>query len=236
MLLNMENVAVAYGGVKALKGVSMTIAEGEITTIIGPNGAGKSTLLQAISGLVSVAAGQITYMGRRIDGLKPDRIVEMGVIHVPERCQIFPRMTVRENLDMGAYLRRDREETEAQFKKVFEWFPRLNERTSQVAGSLSGGEQQMLALGRGLMAKPKILMLDEPSFGLAPIIVKEIAAIIQMMNKKEGITILLIEQNAKLALTHADKAYLIENGEIVTSGKGIELLENEHVKRAYLGV
>lgn len=233
-ILEVDNLAVNYGAIQALQGISFHVQEGEIVTLIGANGAGKSTTLKTISGLLHPSRGRILYQGRRIDGLPADMIVKMGVIQVPEGRKIFAPLTVRENLEMGAYTRRDRAGIEAAMKGVFSSFPRLEERLSQLGGTLSGGEQQMLAMGRGLMAEPKLLLLDEPSMGLAPILVEEIFDIIQRINER-GVSILLVEQNAAMALSVASRAYVLETGRIVLEGAAAELLENPEVRRAYLG-
>lgn len=233
MLLQIEDLHVYYGAIHALKGVSLAVEEGEIVTLIGANGAGKSTTLKTISGLLRARQGRITFRGQNLGALSPHAIVSSGVCHVPEGRRVFGNLTVRENLEMGAYRRPDREAKET-MKWVFELFPRLEERQRQSAGTLSGGEQQMLAVGRGLMARPSLLMLDEPSMGLAPLLVKEIFAVIKEINKR-GTTILLVEQNAHLALWLAHKAYVLETGRIALAGPAAELAANESVRQAYLG-
>ncbi|PQD94275.1 ABC transporter ATP-binding protein [Pradoshia eiseniae] len=233
-MLQIENITVYYGNIQAIKGVTLDIQEGEIVTLIGANGAGKSTLLKTISGLLKPKDGQIIYEGKPIGGKAAQAIVKQGISHVPEGRRIFANMTVEENLQLGAYLRRDRAGIKKDMEQVYELFPRLLERVKQQAGTLSGGEQQMLAMGRALMAKPKLLLLDEPSMGLAPLLVKTIFRIIEEI-KATGTTILLVEQNAHLALSIADRAYVMETGRIVLSGKANELTESEEVKMAYLG-
>ncbi len=233
-MLKIENLQVAYGGIQALRGISLEVPDGKIVTLIGANGAGKSTTLRTISGLVKAKGGSIQYDGAELIGKPITSIIETGIIHVPEGRRVFPDMTVLENLKIGAYLRNDKDEIEKDIKWVYELFPRLEERNWQLAGTLSGGEQQMLAVGRGLMARPKVLMMDEPSLGLAPIVVQGIFDIIREINR-QGVTILLIEQNANMALKIADLAYVMETGRITMTGTGKELLENEAVKEAYLG-
>ena len=233
-MLKIENLQVAYGGIQALRGISLEVPDGKIVTLIGANGAGKSTTLRTISGLVKAKGGSIKYDDTELIGKSIPSIIETGIIHVPEGRRVFPDMTVLENLKIGAYLRSDKDEIEKDIKWVYELFPRLEERNWQLAGTLSGGEQQMLAVGRGLMARPKVLMMDEPSLGLAPIVVQGIFDIIREINR-QGVTILLIEQNANMALKIADLAYVMETGRITMTGTGRELLENEAVKEAYLG-
>ena len=233
-LLYIKDLKVSYGGIEAIKGISLTVEKGEIVTLIGANGAGKSTTLRAISGLVPIKDGTITYDGQVISGQSPQKIVSEGIGMVPEGRRVFPNLTVIENLKIGAYLRTDKEEIEAGIEDIYQRFPRLKEREWQLAGTLSGGEQQMLAVGRAMMARPKLLMMDEPSLGLAPLVVKEIFAIIRDL-KSEGITILLIEQNANAALRCADQAYVLETGRITMSGTGEALLADQRVRDAYLG-
>lgn len=233
-LLAIKDLKVHYGGIEALKGISLEVNEGEIVTLIGANGAGKSTTLRAISSLVSASSGSILYNGQDITKLDSQKIVEHGVILVPEGRRVFANLTVLENLKIGAYLRKDEEGIRADIEHVYGLFPRLKERNWQMAGTLSGGEQQMLAVGRALMAKPKVLMMDEPSLGLAPLIVKDIFSIIQRIHA-EGVTVLLIEQNANAALKIANRGYVLETGRITMSGTGAELLSDERVKQAYLG-
>ena len=233
-MLKIENLQVAYGGIQALRGISLEVPDGKIVTLIGANGAGKSTTLRTISGLVKAKGGSIRYNDTELVGKPITSIIETGIIHVPEGRRVFPDMTVLENLKIGAYLRNDKNGIERDIRWVYELFPRLEERNWQLAGTLSGGEQQMLAVGRGLMARPKVLMMDEPSLGLAPIVVQGIFDIIREINR-QGVTILLIEQNANMALKIADYAYVMETGRITMTGTGAELLENEAVKEAYLG-
>jgi len=234
MLLKVENLHVAYGAIRALQGISFQINEGEVVTLIGANGAGKSTTLRTISGLLRPIEGDIQFKGRSITRTPAERIVRMGVSQVPEGRQIFSRLTVRENLEMGAFTRTDKREIAASMERVFASFPRLKERISQQGGTLSGGEQQMLAMGRGLMSVPELLLLDEPSMGLAPILVEEIFNIIHGINA-QGTSILLVEQNAAMALSVAHRGYVLETGNIVLEGSAQELLENRQVQAAYLG-
>lgn len=231
-ILSIQNLKVNYGGIQAVRGISFDVSEGEIVTLIGANGAGKSSTLRAIAGLVRPADGTILMQGEKLTGKTPTVIVKKGITLVPEGRKIFPDMTVLENLKIGAYLRND--SLEEDLKWIFDLFPRLKERSWQAGGTLSGGEQQMLAVGRALMSRPKVMMMDEPSLGLAPIIVKGIFDIIKEVNR-QGVTILLIEQNANMALKVADSAYVMETGSITLSGPGKELLNNEAVKAAYLG-
>jgi branched-chain amino acid transport system ATP-binding protein len=233
-LLALRDVHVCYGKVEALKGVSLELFEGEITALIGANGAGKTTTLKTISGLHHPTAGSIVLAGRRIDGLPPHQIVSLGVCQAPEGRGTFPGMSVAENLAMGAYARRDRAGVARAYERVYNLFPILAERRSQPAGTLSGGEQQMLAIGRALMARPKVLLLDEPSMGLAPLLVQQILAIIEEINA-QGTSILLVEQNAQAALRRADRGYVLETGRVVMEAAAHELLGNEAVQRAYLG-
>jgi branched-chain amino acid transport system ATP-binding protein len=234
MLLQVNNLVTSYGKIEALKGISVDVEQGEIVTLIGANGAGKSTTLKTISGQLKPSDGTIEFNGKSIVGMPAHSVAELGIVQVPEGRRIFSRMTVTENLEMGAFLRKDKPEIKAAVERVFELFPRLAERRGQKGGTLSGGEQQMLAMGRGLMAKPNLLMLDEPSMGLAPVVVETIFETIEQLNK-EGITILLVEQNAHLALSIADRGYVLETGEIKLTGPGKELLTNEEVRKAYLG-
>ena len=234
MKLEIRDLCVSYGGIRALKGVSLSVDEGQIVTLIGANGAGKSTTLRAISGLQKVQSGSILYGGEDLTGLPAKEIVQRGIIHVPEGRRVFPDMTVAENLKIGAFLRTDKAAIAQDMDYVYSLFPRLKERSWQLAGTLSGGEQQMLAVGRALMSRPKVLMMDEPSLGLAPLIVKDIFSIIRRVNQ-DGITVLLIEQNATAALRIADYGYVLETGTIALSGTGEELLKNESVREAYLG-
>jgi branched-chain amino acid transport system ATP-binding protein len=234
MLLEINNVHVHYQKVAALKGIDMEVPEGDIVTIIGANGAGKSTTLRSISGLVRISRGEIVFAGKGIDGLPPEKIVALGIAHVPEGRRVFPNLTVEENLRTGAFLRSDRAGIEKDLEEVFHHFPRLKERRKQWARSLSGGEQQMLAMGRALMSKPKMLVLDEPTTGLSPVLVQEIAAIIREIVAR-GVTVVLVEQNAELALRLARFAYVLETGRVALKGSAHELHDNEHVRRAYLG-
>ena len=233
-MLEIKDLHVAYGGIQALRGVSLTVPEGKIVTLIGANGAGKSTLMRTISGLVKAQSGSILWNGQELLGKPIDQIVTSGIAMSPEGRRVFADLTVLENLKIGAYLRKDKAETEKDLQWVFKLFPRLEERSWQSAGTLSGGEQQMLAVGRALMSKPQLLMLDEPSLGLAPIVVREIFDIIRTVNR-QGITVLLNEQNANMALKVADYAYVLETGNLTLSGTGAQLLANEQVKAAYLG-
>ena len=235
-MLKIENLEVSYGGIKALQGVSLEIKDGEIVTLIGCNGAGKSTLLKAISGLVHVKAGTIHYQREEVSLLNrpPHEIVQAGISQVPEGRMIFPNLSVKENIELGAYLRKNSREIDEDFQKVFVLFPRLKERLKQSAGTLSGGEQQMLAIARSLMARPRLLLMDEPSLGLAPILVKGIFKAIREINE-QGLTILLVEQNARMALKFAHRGYVLETGKIVLEGPASQLEANEEVKKAYLG-
>lgn len=231
-ILEIKDLVVSYGGIEAVKGVSLEVPEGQIVTLIGSNGAGKSTTLKAISGIVKTKNASILLDGKEIAGKSPDQIVSSGITLVPEGRRVFPNLTVLENLRMGAYLRKDNIKDDLDY--VYGLFPRLKEREWQLAGTLSGGEQQMLAVGRALMSKPRVIMMDEPSLGLAPLVVKDIFEIIKTINS-QGITVLLIEQNANMALKVAHKAYVMETGKITLEGTGAELLANESVKEAYLG-
>ena len=233
-MLKVKDLRVNYGGIEALKGISFDVEQGQIVTLIGANGAGKSTTLRAISGLVKTASGAINFMGRDIIPFNAQQVVAEGIAMVPEGRRVFDNLTVLENLKIGAYLRNDKDEIQSGIEDIFQRFPRLKEREWQLAGTLSGGEQQMLAVGRAMMARPKLLMMDEPSLGLAPLVVKDIFAIIREL-KSEGITILLIEQNANAALRCADQAYVLETGRITMSGTGEELLADQRVRDAYLG-
>ena len=234
MKLEIRDLHVSYGGIRALKGIDLTVEEGQIVTLIGANGAGKTTTLRAISGLQKPQSGSILYGGEELVGLPAKEIVRRGIIHVPEGRRVFPDMTVAENLKIGAFLRKDKDGIASDMDYVYSLFPRLKERSWQPAGTLSGGEQQMLAVGRALMSRPKVLMMDEPSLGLAPLIVKDIFSIIRRVNA-DGITVLLIEQNANAALRIADYGYVLETGVIALTGTGEELLRNESVREAYLG-
>jgi branched-chain amino acid transport system ATP-binding protein len=233
-LLEVNDIHTYYGSIHALKGVTINVNEGEVVTLIGSNGAGKSTTLRTISGVLRPRRGSITFRNKRLDQMEPDAIVELGVAQSPEGRRIFSRMTVMENLEMGAFARSDKGKIREDMERVFTLFPRLRERTSQKGGTLSGGEQQMLAIGRALMSKPKILLLDEPSMGLSPILVETIFSIIRELNK-DGSTILLVEQNALQALQVAHRGYVIETGNIVLEDTGANLLKSEKVRKAYLG-
>lgn len=233
-LLEVKDIEVYYGMINALKGVSFEVNEGEIVALIGANGAGKTTTLHTITGLLSAKSGQILYEGKDITKIPPHKIVSMGMAHVPEGRRIFQQLTVYENLVLGAYTRKNKAEIEETLQTVYNHFPRLKERKNQIAGTLSGGEQQMLAMGRAMMSKPKLIVMDEPSMGLSPLLVKEVFKIIEAMHDA-GITVLLVEQNAKMALSIADRAYVLETGKITVSGTGKELSESEQIKKAYLG-
>lgn len=224
-----------YGSVQALKGVSLEVEEGKIITLLGANGAGKSTTLKTISRLVNIQKGTYELNGKSVNTQSPSYIVKNQIIHCPENRRVFPELTVEENLQIGAYMRKDKEQVEKDLEKVLTYFPRLSERMSQFAGTLSGGEQQMLAIGRSLMGNPKVLLLDEPSLGLAPNLVREIFNIVKKINKDDGITVLLVEQNAHLALEIADYAYILENGKIQLAGEAGELKTNDRVRQLYLG-
>lgn len=233
-MLKVENLSVHYGMIQAVRDISLEVNEGEIVTLIGANGAGKTTTLRTISGLVRPSSGKIEFEGKEIHKTSPQKIVASGISQVPEGRHVFPGLTVQENLEMGAFLRKDGDDLRTDYEAVYQKFPILEERKNQDASTLSGGEQQMLAMGRALMSKPRLLLLDEPSMGLAPIFIKEIFNIIQEI-KEQGTTVLLIEQNAKMALSIADRGYVIETGKIVLQGTGAELLASEEVKKAYLG-
>ncbi|MBZ9687133.1 ABC transporter ATP-binding protein [Clostridium estertheticum] len=233
-MLNIDNLVVSYGGIEALKGASIHVEEGRIVTLVGANGAGKSTMLRSIVGLVKTKSGTIQYENKNLMLIKPQNIVRHGITLVPEGRRVFGDLTVLENLKLGAFSRKDEKGIKEDLQRVYTLFPRLKERTWQQAGTLSGGEQQMLAIGRALMSRPKLLMMDEPSLGLAPLIIKDVFNIIKEINK-QGVTILLIEQNANAALHIADTGYVIETGRIIIKGTGKELLLNDEVKKAYLG-
>lgn len=233
-MLLVDDLQVYYGGIHALKGVSLEVNEGEIVTLIGANGAGKSTTLRTISGLIKAKTGKVQFKGEMIDNIPAHQIVKKGLSHVPEGRKIFSNLTVKDNLEMGAYLRSDKDGIKEDTEKVFKMFPRLQERQKQLGGTLSGGEQQMLAIGRALLSRPQLLLMDEPSMGLAPLLVQEIFEIIKKINQ-EGTTILLIEQNAHMALSIADRAYVLETGNIVLKGDAKEIANNEAIRKAYLG-
>ena len=234
MLLNLKDTRVHYGKAEAVKGVTIEVAEGSVTGLIGNNGAGKSTILKAISGLLPISAGEVWFQDKRIDGMESHDIVRLGVVQIPEGRRLFSYLSVFDNVNIGAYLRKDRAGVKKDLEKIWQRFPRLWERRSQRAGTLSGGEQQMLAIGRALMAKPKLLLMDEPSLGLAPLVVEELASIITDINK-EGITMLLVEQNAGLTSEITDSVYVLEVGKVVLEGNIRELMTNEVVRRAFLG-
>ena len=234
-MLEVSGLEVRYGSVTAVRGISLEVAEGEVVAIIGPNGAGKTSTLRAITGLVPTAGGRVVFRGTDVSRWKAHRIVTLGLGHAPEGRRLFPQMTVMENLRMGAYRRRGPSEIGRTLAQVEELFPRLAERRTQLAGTLSGGEQQMLAIGRALMAEPRLLVLDEPSFGLAPMIVREIGRIVRSINRERGVSVLLVEQNARMALGIAGRAYVMETGRVALSGPSATLAESPHVKAAYLG-
>ena len=233
-MLEVKNLSVHYGMIQAVRNVDFKVNEGEIVSLIGANGAGKSTILKTLSGLIHPSEGEIVYLGENIASTSAKKIVEKGLVQVPEGRHVFPGLTVKENLELGAFLRKDKEEIQKDMEAVFERFPILKERKDQDAQTLSGGEQQMLAMGRALMSRPKLLLLDEPSMGLAPIFIREIFKIIQEI-QKTGTTVLLIEQNAKMTLSISNRAYVLETGSIVLSGTGQELLESDEIQKAYLG-
>ena len=233
-MLKISNLNVSYGAIHAIHDVSMEVGDGEVVSLIGANGAGKTTILHSITGLKKADSGTIEYNGQDLIKTEPSKIVTLGMAHVPEGRHVFPTMTVEENLEMGAYITSDKEKIKKTAESVFERFPRLKERRKQLAGTLSGGEQQMLAVGRALMSNPSILLMDEPSMGLSPLLIREIFSIIKAVHE-QGITVLLVEQNAKMALSIADRAYVLETGRISMTGTGQELLNNENVKKAYLG-
>jgi len=233
-MLKINDLVVRYGNIEALHGLSIEVAQGEIVTLIGANGAGKTTTLHSASGIIPKASGKIEFLGRDLEKVSPEKRVEMGLVQVPEGRRVFSNLTVRENLEMGAYSPRARTKLKANLENVLERFPRLRERSRQPAGTLSGGEQQMLAIGRALMSEPTLLLMDEPSMGLAPILVQEIFSIIRWINQ-QGVTILLVEQNAHMALNTANRAYVLETGRIVKEGPSAELRESDDIKKAYLG-
>ena len=238
-MLKVKNINTYYGKVHALKNISLHLSAREIVALIGANGAGKTTILNTLSGVTPPASGSIQFEGEGVNGLAPDRIVKIGISQVPEGRQVFKGLTVADNLELGAYLRfrsrADRNAIKLDMQHMYELFPRLGERKKQMAGTLSGGEQQMLAIGRALMARPKLLLLDEPSMGLAPLVVQEIFAVIEKLRQEEGTTVLLVEQNAKAALKMADRGYVLETGKVILEGAAADLLENPEVQRAYLG-
>ncbi len=235
-MLEIKGIEAGYGNIPVLKDISLFIREGEIITLIGANGAGKSTILMTISGILSCRIGEIIYCGNKINGCKPDEIVQLGISQVPEGRHIFSQLTVQENLDMGGFLRKNKQEIKKDLDYVFSLFPILAERRNQLGGTLSGGEQQMLAMSRALLARPRLLLLDEPSMGLAPIIIKKIFDIIKAINKEHKTTVFLVEQNAHQALQIADRGYVLENGRIILSDSGQGLMNNEEIRRAYLGI
>ena len=235
-MLELKNIEAGYGNVPVLKNISIQVNQGEIITLIGGNGAGKSTVLMTIAGLLACRSGRIIFRGKVINGIKPDQIVKLGISQVPEGRHIFPQLTVQENLDMGAYLRKDKREIKNDLEYVFSLFPILSDRRRQYGGTLSGGEQQMLAMSRALLARPALLLLDEPSMGLAPIIIQKIFKIIKSINKEHNTTIFLVEQNAHQALQIADRGYVLENGRITLSDSGENLMNNHQVQKAYLGI
>jgi branched-chain amino acid transport system ATP-binding protein len=234
-MLDVDKINVFYGGLQALQNVSLKVERDEVVAIVGSNGAGKTTILKAISGLLPLKSGSINFLGNRLDKLPTHRIVELGVVQIPEGRHLFPYMTVMENLEMGAFTPEARKKRRETIEWIFNLFPILKERRNQLAGTLSGGEQQMLAIGRGLMSRPKLLMLDEPSLGLAPKLVTKLFEVIKTINE-EGVTILLVEQNVRHALELADRGYVLETGKIILEGEGRQLIANEHVKKAYLGM
>jgi branched-chain amino acid transport system ATP-binding protein len=235
-MLELHTINSYYGNIQALHDISLKVEEGEIITLIGANGAGKSTTLMSISGIVHPRSGEILYKDKPIHAMSPDKIVALGICQVPEGRHIFPELTVAENLDMGAFLRRDTQQINEDLDYIYDLFPILADRRSQPGGNLSGGEQQMLAISRALMAKPQLLLLDEPSMGLAPLVTKQIFSIIKKINKEQNTTIFLVEQNANLALKTADRGYVLENGRIIMQGRADELLSNEDIQKAYLGI
>lgn len=235
-MLKIDNIEVFYGDVQALRGVTLDVKEGELVSVIGANGAGKTTLLKTISGLLRPAVGHIMFKESKISEMNCDHIVEQGVVQVPEGRLLFPRMTVRENLEMGAFLQRDQQQIQESFEEVFKLFPVLEERSKQLAMTLSGGEQQMVAIGRALMASPQLILFDEPSLGLAPKLVDDVFETVLHVNKQLGMTVLLVEQNVQRSCEISDRGFVMENGTVVLQGTGDELLDNEHVRQAYLGV
>ena len=234
-ILNVNDLNVYYGGIHAIKNISFNIKKGEIVSLIGANGAGKTSTLHAISGLVPIKSGEISLNGENVTNIEAHKLVSLGMAHVPEGRRIFTELTVLENLEMGAYTRNDTEQIKEDINHMFTLFPRLAQRKKQLAGTMSGGEQQMLAMARALMSSPSLLLLDEPSMGLAPLLVQEIFNIIERINKEENVTVLLVEQNANMALSIADRGYVLETGKIILEGTGKELLSNPEIKKAYLG-
>ena len=235
-MIKVKNIDVGYGDVQVLYDVSLDIKEGELVAVIGANGAGKTTLLRAISGVLKATSGTIEFEEQEISNRPPDKIVAKGIVHIPEGRLLFPDMSVRENLMMGAYLTRDAEIKKEQMRTVYEMFPKMKERETQLAGTLSGGEQQMLAIGRGLMASPRLLMLDEPSLGLAPMLVQQVFDLAQQINRDFGVTVLLVEQNVRKSCEISSRVFVLENGRVVLSGSGKNMLKNDHVREAYLGL
>jgi branched-chain amino acid transport system ATP-binding protein len=235
-MLNIQNIDVYYGDVQVIKNISLNVKDGELVAVIGGNGAGKTTMIKTISGILKPRQGIITFAGKTISGMDANRIVSEGMVQVPEGRLLFPEMSVRENLEMGAYSVKDKNVIARQLKSTYEMFPILFERQKQLAGTLSGGEQQMLAIGRALMSSPKLIMFDEPSLGLAPKLVQSIFEMVVRINKELGMTVLLVEQNVKQSCQISDRAFVIENGEVVLQGTGAEMLKNDHVRRAYLGI
>ena len=235
-MIKVNNIDVGYGDVQVLYDVSLDIKDGELVAVIGANGAGKTTLLRAISGVLKATSGTIEFEEQEISNRPPDKIVAKGIVHIPEGRLLFPNMSVRENLMMGAYLTRDAEIKNEQMRAVYEMFPQLKERETQLAGTLSGGEQQMLAIGRGLMASPRLLMLDEPSLGLAPMLVQQVFDLAQQINRDFGVTVLLVEQNVRKSCEISNRVFVLENGRVVLSGSGKNMLKNDHVREAYLGL
>ncbi|WP_412552653.1 ABC transporter ATP-binding protein [Shimia sp. MIT1388] len=234
-VLDIKNIESFYGPIMAIRGVSLKVEKGQVVTVLGANGAGKSTLLKTISGIMDPEKGHVVFEGREIQGMEPHKVVGQGIVHVPEGREVFPLLTVDENLSLGAYTRSDKAEIEKDRQMVFDYFPILAERRHQEAGTLSGGQQQMLAIGRGLMLRPKIMLLDEPSLGLSPLLVQEIFSILKRLNKDEGVTMMLVEQNAKVALDLADVGYVMEVGRIVMDDTAERLMESEDIKAFYLG-
>jgi branched-chain amino acid transport system ATP-binding protein len=234
-VLDIKNIESFYGPIMAIRGVSLQVQKGQVVTVLGANGAGKSTLLKTISGIMDPEKGQVVFEGREIQGMEPHKVVQQGIVHVPEGREVFPLLTVDENLTLGAYTRSDKAEIEKDRQMVFDYFPILAERRHQEAGTLSGGQQQMLAIGRGLMLRPNIMLLDEPSLGLSPLLVQEIFAILRRLNKDEGVTMMLVEQNARVALELADVGYVMEVGRIVMDDTAARLMESEDIKAFYLG-